>query len=177
MINQLIADVIKKEGGYSNHPADKGGPTCFGVTQATLTSYLGRSCSATDVKLMTKKTAAAIYESLYYLKPGIDRLPELVQPILFDMAVNQGCSYAIRTLQTELQAAGYLGRIDGSTGPLTVAAAEKAAGDLGPVLINNLVRRRIQRYRDIVKADPSQKAFIRGWLARAESFRVPDNPA
>jgi lysozyme family protein len=25
--------LIEREGGYVNHPADKGGPTCFGITE------------------------------------------------------------------------------------------------------------------------------------------------
>ncbi len=178
MIKQLIANVIAKEGGFINHPADRGGATKYGITQATLTSYLGRQATTADIQDLNKKTAAEIYEQAYYIKPGIDRLPELIQPIIFDTAVNQGRGYAIRTLQTELQAGGYhVGRIDGYVGALTTVAAKKAADELGAVLINNLVTRRIQRYRDIVKADPSQKAFINGWLARAESFWVPEGLA
>ena len=33
-IDTLIDGVIGREGGYSNHPADKGGPTRWGVTEA-----------------------------------------------------------------------------------------------------------------------------------------------
>ena len=33
-VGALINDLIEREGGYVNHPADKGGPTCFGITEA-----------------------------------------------------------------------------------------------------------------------------------------------
>ena len=33
-IDTLIDGVIGREGGYSNHPADRGGPTRWGVTEA-----------------------------------------------------------------------------------------------------------------------------------------------
>ena len=32
-IDQLIDDVIAREGGYSDHPADRGGPTRWGITE------------------------------------------------------------------------------------------------------------------------------------------------
>ena len=33
-VDGLIDGLIEREGGYVDHPADKGGPTCFGITQA-----------------------------------------------------------------------------------------------------------------------------------------------
>ena len=32
-VDALIGGLIEREGGYVNHPADKGGPTCFGITE------------------------------------------------------------------------------------------------------------------------------------------------
>ena len=31
-IEQMIDDVIRREGGYVDHPRDRGGPTNFGIT-------------------------------------------------------------------------------------------------------------------------------------------------
>ncbi|HEX5258441.1 MAG TPA: glycosyl hydrolase 108 family protein, partial [Sphingomicrobium sp.] len=33
-VDTLIDGLIDREGGYADNPADKGGPTCFGITQA-----------------------------------------------------------------------------------------------------------------------------------------------
>ena len=33
-VDQMVDVLIEREGGYVNHPADKGGPTCFGITEA-----------------------------------------------------------------------------------------------------------------------------------------------
>ena len=33
-IDRLIEEVIEREGGYVDHPADRGGPTRWGITEA-----------------------------------------------------------------------------------------------------------------------------------------------
>ena len=99
LIETLIAEVLKKEGGYVNHPADKGGPTNYGITQDTLTNYLGRKATIDDVKNLQKSTAAEIYENNYFIKTGIQLLPEPIIPLMFDMAVNHGGHGAIKMLQ------------------------------------------------------------------------------
>ena len=38
-IDNLIEEVIGREGGYSNHPADKGGATRWGVTEAVARAH------------------------------------------------------------------------------------------------------------------------------------------
>jgi lysozyme family protein len=172
-INQLINEVIKKEGGYVNHPDDHGKATKYGITQATLSGFRGHACSAADVKALSKAAAAVIYRHQYYIKPGFDKLPEALQPVIFDMGVNCGPGRAVKLLQATLHAAGYNpGPEDGVLGGKTQLAARKAYDALGPALINNLVARRCAYYRALVEADASQQVFLNGWLARAESFRL-----
>ena len=38
-VDALIDGLIEREGGYVNHPADKGGPTCFGITEAVARAH------------------------------------------------------------------------------------------------------------------------------------------
>ena len=60
----IINEVIERfEGGYSNHPADRGGPTNMGITQATLSEYLGRPASVDEVRSLSRAQAVAIYRS------------------------------------------------------------------------------------------------------------------
>ena len=172
MINTMIDDVLWREGGYVNHPADKGGPTNYGITQATLTVCRGRPVTAEDVRMLPVDEARAIYRARYYLDPKIDTLPSRIQPQLFDMAVNHGPKAAVRMLQETLNAEGY-GPLaqDGAVGPLTRTAAETAAGSMGGQLNNALVDMRISFYLGIVSRNPTQKVFLKGWLRRAEEFR------
>ena len=33
-VDDLVDAVIERDGGYANHPSDRGGPTCWGITEA-----------------------------------------------------------------------------------------------------------------------------------------------
>lgn len=169
-INAEIDKLIAREGGYVNHPADQGGPTNMGITQRTLTMYLAREASAADVENLSRQTARDIYYSYYYIKPGINALPDLLIPIVFDMTVNSG-KRGIKLLQTALDNHGYsVGDIDGKIGDKTIRAAKQAVTNMGNELIKTLVRRRVIYYEGLVKTDDTQRVFLAGWINRAESF-------
>lgn len=170
-IDEMINDILHKEGGYVNHKADKGGPTNYGVTQEVYSKYIGRTASADDVKNMSKQSAIDIYKKQYFIAPKFNLLPVEVQPIIFDIAVNSGPKKAVKMLQEVLDRSGYkVGEIDGILGKNTAEQAKRAFECLGSVLINQLVDRRLSFYRNIVKKDPTQKVFLAGWEVRARSF-------
>ena len=173
-IKQIIADIIAKEGGYVNHPADKGGPTNHGITAKSYAEYFKRqweNITPQEIKAVSKELAEKIYYTLYYVRPNIIGLPELIQPIMLDMAVNHGRRGAVKILQKALVNAGYSASTpDGIIGAKTLAATTQASQDLGKVFISYLVESRINAYKDIIKNDPSQAVFEDGWIARAEAF-------
>ncbi len=177
-VNQMIADLIAREGGYVNHPNDKGGPTNYGITVPAYADYFGQpphSYGPLQIQRITPELATNIYLRLYYIRPGINFLPELVRPILLDMAVNHGPGTAIKILQQALINNNYrIGKADGIIGSRTIIAATTAVIDLGDVFINCLVDLRLGLYKKILAADRSQRVFQDGWFARAESFRVKE---
>jgi len=178
-IKEMIDEIIKKEGGYVNHPADRGGPTKYGITAKAYAEYFRRPTAnipidviIAEIKAVTPELAEKIYFSLYYVRPNIKLLPALIQPLMLDMAVNHGPNKAIKIMQETLLHDGYnIGSVDGSIGPKTLNAITRATVALGSDLINNLIDRRIEFYKHIIQIDPSQAVFEDGWLARAESFR------
>ena len=92
-IAAMIDEVIAREGGYSNHPADRGGPTNFGITQgvARENGYGG------DMRALPGSVAEMIYRRLYWEKPGFAFVAELAPAVaeeLFDTAVNMGATVA-----------------------------------------------------------------------------------
>ena len=175
-IDQIIyAMVAKWEGtGYSNNPADRGGPTKYGITARVYSEYLGKPVTPDQVKAMPWQHALAIYRERYWRGTNIDRLPEALQPVIFDMAVNMGPGTAVRLLQHAL---GDLGRPmvgDGQIGKLTSSIAAGLVKDRGAkVVIDAICDRRREHYADIIAHDPSQGVFRHGWLNRCESYRLP----
>ena len=173
-IKIMIDDVLSKEGGFVNHPADKGGPTNFGITQRTLSKYLETSVTVEDVRGMDVETARDIYELRYYRSPKIDRLPEGIQHFVFDCAVNHGPRRAIKFVQEVCNDSGY-GPLtaDGLMGPKTKAQANSCHAELGDWMLVALVEERQIFYANIVANNPDQSVFLNGWLNRARSF-LPD---
>ena len=123
---EIISHVIKLEGGdkYTNHPLDPGGHTKYGITLRTLKRWYkhkGRNQSATkaDVKALTKPEAVQIYEAFYWSPVKAGQLPQPLQWVMFDAAVNQGVGQAGKFLQ---RACNRKLKIDGQIGPKTLAA-------------------------------------------------------
>lgn len=171
-VDEMIDDILEREGGYVDHPADRGGPTNFGITQKTLSAWLKRPASKEDVKRLKVETARTIYRRNYFEAPKINRLPPALQSQLFDMAVHHGPGRAIKMMQELLNEQGYPCKIDGGIGPETVGQAEKAWADLGQRLCNALCDKRAHFCEGLCEADTSQKVFLAGWLNRVNSFRV-----
>jgi len=91
--------VLKHEGGFVNHPKDPGGATNFGITQATLADFRKKPVTVAEVKSMTKDEAGEIYRWRYWSPPLCEALPEGVDYMVFDLAVNSGVSRAVKFLR------------------------------------------------------------------------------
>jgi lysozyme family protein len=173
-VEQLIDDVLRREGGFVDHPADRGGPTRHGITQATLSRHLGRSATVAEMRHLSQDVARDIYRRDYFEQPRIALLPARIQPVLFDAAVNHGPARALRFLQRVCNDAGF-GPLDedGIAGAATRAAAVAADQVMGDWLAAALAEERRDFYHQIVASDASQKVFLAGWLNRLAEFEIP----
>jgi lysozyme family protein len=173
-VDQMIDDVIRREGGFVDHPDDRGGPTNFGITRATLSRHLGRPATVDDVRRLGRATAREIYRRDYLEGPRIDQLPARIRPFVFDAAVNHGPGQAIRFVQRVCDAAGFGPlAIDGACGPRTALAAAAAERAMGDWLLAALVEERRNFYLALVERRPAQRVFLAGWLNRLAEFDVP----
>lgn len=172
-IDTLIDAVIRREGGYSNHPADRGGPTTFGITQAVARANGFRG----DMRDFPRSAAVAIYARLYWTGPGFDRVAERAPAVaaeLFDTGVNMGVSTAGKFLQRALNALNRGGSdypdlaLDGAIGGQSVAALSaylKVRGQIGEaVLVKAMEALQGERYIVLAEERPANEAFLYGWL-------------
>lgn len=173
-IDSLIDSLIEREGGFVDHPADKGGPTRFGITQqvARDNGYAG------PMALLPREEAALIYRRLYWQRPRFDAIAALAPRLaaeLFDTGANMGPAVATTFLQRALTALNRNGRDyadlvpDGRAGPATLAALDaflKLRGTNGEtVLLRALEALQGERYLRLAERRPANEAFLYGWLA------------
>jgi lysozyme family protein len=157
--DDIIDAILLREGGYVDLPADRGGPTNWGITLATLNEWRQSLATANDVKTLTEAEARKIYRAMYLERPGLDKIasPEL-RAVLLDAAINHGPKWAIKFLQRALKI-----QDDGVIGDVTLAAVPH----LQPQKLGlKIMCERIKYYGAIVKHDPSQSVFILGWMNR-----------
>ena len=91
-----------EEGGFSNRASDPGGPTNLGITIATLSEYMGRPASVSQVQGLTRETATPIYHKLIWQPIKGSYLPSGLDLMVFDTAVNNGPGRAAKFLQQAL---------------------------------------------------------------------------
>lgn len=168
-VEKLIENIIKVEGGFVNDPSDSGGATRYGITIATLSAW--RECEVTvdDVKKLTKDEAMDIYRAEYYFKPSIDSLPMALQGHVLDCCINMGARGGVKLLQQAINALGGSIKVDGIIGPVT---REQCAQCDHKQLTNTLVDHRIKFYEELAARRPKDRRFLKGWLLRANSFRI-----
>lgn len=171
-----IDAVLAREGGYVDNPADRGGPTAFGITEAVARAY-GWDGPMASLPL---SIAADIYARRFYHLPHIDDV-DLIDPALaaklLDIAVNMGVATPGRFLQRALNVLNPRSKawpdltVDGIIGMMTLAALKALVAARGPsgqaVLLEMIRAQQCVRYIEIAESDPTQEAFSYGWATRA----------
>ncbi len=94
-----IKCVLAHEGGYTNHPADPGGPTNWGITISDARKYWKPNATAADVKAMPLSVAQSIYEKRYWDAQRCDDLPAGLDYSMFDYGVNSGIGRSGKVLR------------------------------------------------------------------------------
>jgi len=156
--------MIKHEGGFTDDPRDLGnrlpdgrpGSTNLGVTQRAWEAYIGRQVTHEEMKALTPDQVNPFYKAKYWDAVRADDLPDGVDYVVFDMAVNSGPYRAGITLQ---QAVGVFQ--DGAIGPKTIAAAQAIDPEK---LVEDFCVRRLEFMQSL----PSWADFGKGWSRRVD---------
>jgi lysozyme family protein len=145
------------EGGYSNHPKDRGGVTMNGYTQRlydTWRTTTGRP--KRSVELIDENEKVQIAYDEFWTPCNCEALPEPLSHAVFDMAFNSGTWNAKLTLQRALRV-----RADGVIGPLTIKAAKET-----PDAVLAFLKRRGAFIQEVILTRPDQVVFLEGWFNR-----------
>ena len=167
---KIIKNIIRREGGFVNHPADKGGATKYGITQATLGSWRGlkRNATVAEVQSLLQSEAEQIYYKNYIQKPGFESInfyPLL--NLLVDFGVHSGTTRATKALQTCLGVVA-----DGIFGTKSKAALQTALSNEKSTkeLYYKVLENRTKFLMNFVAKNPSQIVFLNGFTNRLCEF-------
>ena len=159
---QSLEWLLEEEGGFSNHPADTGGATMYGVTQRTYDAWRkSLKWPLQPVSQITRDEAFSLYRAMYWDEAGCDKLPFPVSYMVFDAAVNSGPLHADKWLQEALSV-----KQDGILGPKTLQAVRDAVAASDGVVYYRMIDARLKFLVALVKSKPSQMAFLLGWMRR-----------
>ena len=180
-IHDIAAQIAAREGGFVDDPDDPGGATNHGVTLTTLRHVAGGGpkTGLAELKALTPAQAADIFVHYYFKDPHLDRLPQQLQPSVFDMYVNAGAN-AVVILQRLLTRMGFPCTADGVVGPQTETRAQAAARAAPDHLVDAYGIARRNYYYRLGDLRPTSRRYCRrrdggkgGWIVRAEDFIAP----
>lgn len=150
---------LQWEGGYSNHPSDKGGPTMKGITTGVYNKFRRtKGLPLQSVKTITAHEIQEIYRLNYWDLIAGEELESPLALALFDYAVNSGPVRAVKVLQRIVKVT-----VDGKIGKITLGKVlDQNQGELARQILSE----REHFLRSIVQNNPSQSVFLKGWMNR-----------
>lgn len=156
--NIAVELVLSNEGGYVHNLADSGGETAFGISK--------RSYPSIDPKTLTIEQAKAIYKRDFWHPLYAELRSQEVANKLMDMSVNFGQGNSTIIVQKALRGLGCAIKQDGVFGRNTLAIVNQTDAQ---TLLTAIRKHQAMRYVAIVQKNPSQIAFLEGWLRRVFS--------
>lgn len=173
-IKKMLDMVMQAEGGYSDHPHDRGGRTNHGVTETTAraSGYMGNMAD------LTQQQARDIYYQQYFRPIRGDEINALswwLAMVVFEIAIMSGGKNAATRLQMILNILNWHGvdwpdlKTDGVIGSRTLNALGEAIkrGHENRLIIAYLSDT-ISFFLRIAFKDAKQQSFINGWINRME---------
>lgn len=173
--NKAIEHIIKNEGGYSDHPADPGGATKYGISLKFLKSEgidvnSDGLINIDDITYLDLIEAKKIYKEYFWNPNKYEFIKDQgVATKAFDLCVNMGSRQANKILQrsvnnTELQPNL---SIDGVIGGKTIDAVNKVKSKF----VQDVMRvEATAYYNELIVKNPKLSVFRNGWMNRANKM-------
>lgn len=167
----LLAPIISRwEGGYQCYKEDGGNynskkelvGTNMGITAQTFESVFGKCPTVEDMKAITVKEFSMVLKKYYWDRWKADNISnQSIANILVDWVWASGV-WGIKIPQRVL-----LVKDDGAVGKKTLEAVNSASQK---ELFDDLKQARLDFVDEIIKNNPSQVKFEKGWKNRINSF-------
>jgi len=142
--------VLRHEGRFSQDPDDTGGATNYGISLRFARSIHldldgDGETTVDDIRLVTPTVATQLYREHFWSPLFCDLIPEGVDLVLVDGAINQGVNRLARLLQRSLGLVD-----DGVLGPVSQAAMGALAvhPELHQEVLLSLAWRRAKKYSE-----------------------------
>jgi len=169
-IKNLAPVIVKWEGKYVNDPLDKGGATNMGITlntwkQVGYDKNNDGEITDADIRLLNENDFKAVLRK-YWDKWHADKIQnQSIANILVDWYWGSG-KWGIVIPQRLLGVVA-----DGVVGEKTICALN---AQNQKEFFDKIFAARVKFLNDIVKNNPSQKRFIKGWLNRLNDFKFKE---
>ncbi len=161
-----LQEILRHEGGFSDVRSDPGnwtgGRVGAGLLKGTKYGISAAAYPTIDIKNITVEFAASQYKNKYWNRVKGDQLPDGIDLVAFDPAVNSGVSRGSRWLQSALGVTQ-----DGKIGPQTVLAAQTATD--GVAVIKRACAARMGFLRGLTSL---WSTYSRGWTRRVASVEA-----
>jgi lysozyme family protein len=152
--NEALKAILKHEGGFVNHPKDPGGMTNLGVTKKVWEEWVKHPVDEKAMRALTPELVSPMYKKKYWDAVKGDELPDGLDYLMFDFAINAGPGRAIKTMQKAIGTTP-----DGAIGPKTMQSLK----EMNPAqLIEKFSVEKESFYRSL----PTFQTFGKGWLRR-----------
>ena len=169
-----LEHVLRVEGGFVDDPADAGGATRYGITEAVARAEGYRGPMAR----LPRPIAESIYVRRYWNRLRLDevaRVAPLAAVELFESGVNCGTGAAGTWLQTALNALNNGGARwpdvaeDGAVGRATIAALNACVSHTpqpDKLLATMLNVQQGAHYIALARRRETDERFVRGWMSQ-----------
>lgn len=101
-----IHHILVPEGGWSNHPSDRGGATQYGIIESVAKRH------GLNVRTLSKVDAIKIYYKDYWLASGANKHPRPLNLAILNSYVNSGRKWDIKGSSPMDQAVNYINQQD-----------------------------------------------------------------
>lgn len=186
-------ELLGIEGGYVNDKLDRGGATKYGISLRFLVEEgmldedldgfadfdldMDGDIDRHDIAQLTIGDARSLYKRSFWEAMDCDSFPPPIGEMLFDQGVNGGIGAARKLLQRALNAVLRNHRyrtmaldVDGRIGGVTRAVFTSMWLRHPDEIVEQFREAAKDRYMAIVRRNPSQARFLKGWLNRAEAL-------